>query len=136
MSLKVKRGLLIGSLLVLTIVCYLIMNRNYDPLSRYPYELDEDTRELILDNMNELEIKYIIDYSIQPGEFVDYIEDPKFNAYFISLYNEADEKLYLINTSQIVPIVNRIEELNLDFEKCMDKYSFMFYDSIMGDLSK
>lgn len=134
MNIKVKRGLLLTSVLVITIVCYLIMNRNYDPLSRYPYDIDNNTRETILNNLNELEIKYIIDYSIEPSDFMFYINEPNFNVYFVSEYNEADKRLYFLTASQVVKVVNKIQSKNLDFEECMSKYEYIFYDSIMEDL--
>lgn len=135
MSINIKRGLLIVSIIVLTVVCYLIMNRNYDPLSRYPYTLTDEQKETILDNMNELEIKYIIDYSISPGYFMDFVNNYYFNAYYSDLYYKAKNKLILCNNDEVVTIVNRIESKGLDFDTCMEEFQYMFYNSIMERLA-
>lgn len=135
MSIKAKRFTLLGGILVLTIVCYIVMNRNYDPLSRYPYE-DEVAREAILNNMDELEIKYIIDYSIAPYEFMDYVYLPNYNAYYTSMYNVAKKKLIFLDNQQVVNVVNRIEAKKLDLDSLLEEYQFMFYDAIMERLSQ
>ncbi|MBR0461356.1 MAG: hypothetical protein IJJ00_01410 [Erysipelotrichaceae bacterium] len=75
-----KHVLLIFVILVITGICYVFMNRNYDPLSRYSYYLSEDTRYQILNRLDEREVKYIVDYAIAPNEFTDYLEISSFNA--------------------------------------------------------
>ena len=52
---KMKRALLIGSLIVLFIVCYLEMNKHFDPLGRYKYA-DESNHDLILEYLNSDDI--------------------------------------------------------------------------------
>lgn len=136
MSLNVKRGLLLGGIIALSIICYVIMNRNYDPLSRYPYELTESQKQTILDNMDELEIKYIIDYSIAPGYFMDFVTNYNFNAFYSEEYYIASQKLILLDTNEIISVVNTIESKGLDFNNCMEEYSYMFYSSIMERLNQ
>lgn len=135
MSIKTKRLLLLIFVCVLTIVCYIIQNRNYDPLARYPYE-DEEVRRAILDNMDELEIKYICDYSISPDYFMDFIEYYDFNAFYSEEYYKAKEKLILLDDAEIISVVNRIEYLHLDFDACINEYQYMFYGSIMERLKR
>lgn len=134
MSLKIKRGLLLGSIVVLTVVCYIILNRNYDPLSRYTYSLTSEERELILENMDELEIKYIIDYSISPAYFNDFVRFYNFNAFYTEEYYQAKLKLIRLDNEEIVNVVNRIETKHLDFDSCMSQYQYLPYSLIMESL--
>lgn len=134
MSLKLKRIILIVTIVILTGVCYLIMNRNYDPLSRYPYD-DTQARQAILEYMDDREIQYIVDYSISPSEFMDYIESPNFNVFYTAYYNEARQSLYYLTNYQIVDVVNKIMSKRLDFDECMKKYAYWQYYGILGDLN-
>ena len=109
------------------------MNRNYDPLARYQYD-DEEAKELILKYMDEREIKYIIDYSIAPDEFIPYIKFSKFNAYNISYYNKASNNLYYLDDEQVVEVVEKILEKNMDFDKAMKEYMYLSYDVILSKL--
>ena len=87
------------------------MNRNYDSLSRYPYGTSEE-RALIKKYLDEREIKYIIDYSIDPYLFMDYIYYPGFIAYHIEDYNLAADSLYYLNNYEIVDVVEKLYEKN------------------------
>ena len=129
-----KRILLIVSLIILTVISYAFMNRNYDPLARYPYD-DNKAKELILKYMDEREIKYIIDYSIAPDEFVPYIKSSKFRAYDISYYKKASNYLYNLDDEQIVEVVEKILDNNLDFDKILKEYMYLSYDEILSKLN-
>ena len=129
-----KRILLIVSLIILTVISYNFMNRNYDPLARYQYD-DEEAKELILKYMDEREIKYIIDYSIAPDEFIPYIKSSKFNAYNISYYKEASNCLYYLNNDQVVEVVEKILEKNMDFDKTIKEYMYLSYYEILLKLN-
>ena len=111
------------------------MNRNYDPLSRYPYT-DGIVRDKIIRHMDEREIKYIIDYSISPDEFMEFIDNYSFNAYNISYYNTAKRYLYNLNSSQVVTVVEKMLKKNLNFEETLNYYMYLSYDEIMEKLNK
>ena len=110
------------------------MNRNYDPLARYPYDNDY-AKNLILEYMDEREIKYIIDYSIAPDEFLPYIYASDFKAYNVAYYNKASEYLYFLNNNETVEVVEKILEKNLDFDLTIKEYMFLSYEEIMQKLS-
>lgn len=129
----VKRILLIVSIILITIGAYIFMNRNYDPLARYPYS-DVEAREKIVKYLNEREIKYIIDYSISPDEILPYIEAPRFNAYNVSLYVQASKSLYYCNNGQVVEVVEAILDKDLDFNSKIHEYMYKGYSEIMNDL--
>ena len=130
---RIKRILLVVAVIALTMGSYVFMNRNYDPLARYPYK-NKKARTAILNKLDEREIKYIIDYSIAPEEFMDYIDNPAFNAYNIALYNKARNYLYNLNSYQIVTIVEGIKDRGLDFDTCMNSYMYLTYDDMKLNL--
>ena len=111
------------------------MNRNYDPLSRYAYD-NEKIHNKIIKYMDEREIKYIIDYSIAPGDFMDYIENYNFNAYNISYYNKARTYLYALNPSQIVNVVEAMLKKDIDFDAALNEYMYLDYDNIIYRIYK
>lgn len=110
------------------------MNRNYDPLARYSYYLTDEERNTILTKLDEREIKYIVDYYIAPEEYMEFVGNNSFNAYHIALYNQAKNSLYLINSHQVVTIVELIKKKNLDFDECLNKYAYWVYEDILSDL--
>ena len=85
---KMKRGIFIGTLLVLFLCCYHIMNQHYDELSRYQYAND-DNRKLILEYMTTDDINYLIDRQYKPEEFLGYLNMPYFNIRNVDWYNTA-----------------------------------------------
>lgn len=131
-----KHVLLIFVILVITGICYVFMNRNYDPLSRYSYYLSEDTRYQILNRLDEREVKYIVDYAIAPNEFTDYLENSSFNAYHIAQYNTARKSLLMLKPTEIVNVVELIYKRDLDLDECIEKYQYLDYYTIMNDLVK
>ena len=111
------------------------MNRNYDSLSRYPYGTSEE-RALIKKYLDEREIKYIIDFSIDPYLFMDYIYYPGFIAYHIEDYNLAADSLYYLNNYEIVDVVEKLYEKNIDLDSVIKKYMYFHYEDILRDLNK
>ena len=76
-------------LIGITISCLGFMNLHFDRLSRYPYQNEAD-RELINQYLNDEEIEYIIEYSIAPAQFVQYLGCSGFNIYHIAEYNQLN----------------------------------------------
>ena len=130
---RIKRILLVLAVILLTVGSYIFMNRNYDPLARYPYK-NRKARTAILTKLDEREIKYIVDYSIAPEEFMEFIDNPSFNAYNISLYSKAKNYLYNLNSYQIVTIVEGIKDKGLDFDTCMNSYMYLTYEDMLLNL--
>ena len=77
------------------------MNVKFDRLSRYPYE-GEKMREIISEHLTDEEIEYIIQYSIAPVHFMDYIECPSFNIYHIDQYNHTKDIAFYLSNEEVV----------------------------------
>lgn len=131
----IKRLILIVSIILLTATCYIYMNRNYDSLSRYPYGTEKQ-RALIKQYLDEREIKYIIDYSIDPDLFMDYMIYPNFIAYHIEDYNKAAKYFSYLNKYEIVDVVEKMYAKNIDVDSVLQKYTYFHYDEILKDLNK
>lgn len=132
----VKRMILVISIILITVAGYIFMNRNYDPLSRYPYDITESERSAIIEYMDEREIKYIIDYSIAPEEFMPYIESSKFKAYDCALYKRASMYFYYLNNNQIVEVVEKIIDKDLDIETSFNEFMYLNYEEITQRLNR
>lgn len=125
-----KRIVLLVSIFLITISCYAFMNRNYDPLARYPYANNEN-RKQILKYMDEREIKYIIDYTISPDEFMKYISSYGFSAYHINDYNFAYKYLTNMTPDQIVVIVERLIKKNIDINEIMPILQYKLFEDAL-----
>ena len=130
-----KRAILVICVICLTIGSYLFMNRNYDSLSRYPYGTSEE-RALIKKYLDEREIKYIIDYSIDPVYFIRYCTYPGFLAYHIDYYNKAAQHFYFLNDYEIVDVVERLLDKHIDMEWAYNEYAYHHYDGLIKELTK
>lgn len=108
---KIKRLLLLVGIVLLFSVCFLYMNKHFDRLSRYPYE-NEESRAIIDQYLNDDEIEYIIEYSIAPYEFIEYIQSPVFNIYHIDIYNKFSDLLYYLGPNEIVDFSEEVIRLN------------------------
>ena len=91
MDKKIMKNRLIFTLVLIgiTISCLGFMNLHFDRLSRYPYQNEAD-RALINQYLNDEEIEYIIEYSIAPMQFVQYLGCSGFNIYHIAEYNQLN----------------------------------------------
>lgn len=94
MDKSVARNRLVFTILLIgiTIGCIGFMNLHFDRLSRYPYQ-DEADRALIDQYLDDEEIEYIIEYSIAPAQFVQYLGCSGFNIYHIAEYNQLNSYL-------------------------------------------
>lgn len=104
-----KRFLFISAVVAIAAVCLAVMNFNYDRLSRYPYE-DESARALIDQYFSNDEIEYIIEYSISPSEFIDYITYPNFSVYHAAEYNQVKHSVWYLDAEGIVSVVELARE--------------------------
>lgn len=128
---KTKRILLILSIILITTACYIFMNRNYDPLARYNYNLSDEQRALILNNLDQREIVYIVDYAIEPTTYLKYINYNNFNAYHISEYNEMDNYCVNLNDNQVVNVVELLFKRGLNPNDFLNEFCDLDYDSIL-----
>lgn len=121
-----KRLLLVVSILVVFGLCYARMNKNFDVLSRYPYQ-NEESRALIREYLDTEEIEYIIEYDIAPVYFKEYIKYDGFNIYHIEQYNALKAMGFHISDEDIVDCVETYIQ-NGVYEKAIALLNF--YDPI------
>lgn len=103
-KLLIQRLIFIICLLILAIGCLVIMNLNYDRLSRYPYNeyMSEQDKETIKNHLNDEQIEYIIEYSIAPNTFLKYINCSGFSIYHNSEYMQLADYLGYGSACEIV----------------------------------
>lgn len=122
---KTKRAIFIGSLIVLFIICYSVMNEHFDPLARYKYA-DDSNRDLIIDYLSEDDINYLIDRQLTPEEFMPYFGIEGFTIRYVNWYNLAkntqNESLDVIVKFVNTYLGNKLHQD--DLEKLLSNYSY------------
>ena len=126
---QIKRLIFISMVMLISITCIGIMNLNNDRLSRYPYT-DQKDRALIEKHLSNEEIEYIIEYVIQPSDFIDYIESEQFNIYHASSYKEVHENFDFYTSDDIVKIVEKTFDI-LSTQQLMEYLIHYDIDSLM-----
>lgn len=111
---KFKRGIFIGTLMVLFLGCFHIMNQHYDELARYQY-VNDDNRKLILEYMSTEDINYLIDRQYKPEDFMGYLGFEGFNIRFVDWYNTLKEKNDL-SIDEIIKLTNEMRQ-SMDFSQ-------------------
>lgn len=106
---KLKRLLFIGALIALFISCLYMMNQQYDELARYPHELNEEERSLVLERLSVDDINYLVAQKIEPDQFLPYITCDGFELnntlwYDVAFQTQEEDKTY------IVSFINRYKE--------------------------
>lgn len=125
---KYKKIFLFVAVIAIFGVCLSIMNKRFDRLSRYPYE-NPQARELINKYMSDEEIEFIIEYSIDPSYFIDYIDCCGFNVYHVDAYDEAKGYCWYLSNGNIVDLVEKIyakSDANMinDTLRLLSKYNY------------
>lgn len=112
-NVHIYRIVLIVICLVVSVIAFIHMNHSYDPLARYPYQVSEEQRKLILDHLNESDIDYLITQQIEPKEFIPFVDKEGFKIKNSYLYTEA------MDYQQAEPefIVNFINRYRSHFNK-------------------
>ena len=123
---KTKRFLFVSSVLIVAIVCIGIMNIHYDRLSRYPYQ-DEEARALIDKYFSNQDIEYLIEYSIAPSTFIDYVTYKDFSVYHAEEYNRVRQSIWYLSDAEIVEIVELAREV-MSMDELVKK--LLEYDSM------
>lgn len=133
MSLYIKRILFIFILIGVFFLCLWKMNQEYDELARYPHELSEEQRALVLQYLDSTQINDLVTQKIEPEQFLPYIEIEGFDLantlwYDTAYQTQKEDKSY------IVSFINKYRD-NMSFEqlsKLLQNYSYneltRFYD--------
>ncbi len=108
---KEKRILFILCVLLIALICFVHMNRSYDPLSRYPYTLTPAQHDTIVKKLDDEAVEYIIEYAIQPEYFMDYINCNRFTIYRIMEYNNIHANVPSLTNQQVVDYYHTMERL-------------------------
>ena len=109
MKVNTKRFMFVGIVILIAVSCLAVMNYNYDRLSRYPYQ-DEKAREIINEYFSDRDIAYLIEYSIAPSEFIEYVPYPGFSVYHSEDYNRLKEAIWYLDAQSIVEFVELTRE--------------------------
>ena len=126
---KTKRFLFVSSVVLLAALCIGIMNLQYDRLSRYPYQ-DPQARALIDEYLTNDEISYIIEYSIAPSEFIDYLNASGFSIYHIEYYKQVRNSIWYLNNENIVYVVELARE-KMTMDQLIDYLLNYDFDSVV-----
>lgn len=99
---KIKRAMFIAILLMLFGGCFYAMNQHYDELARYPYELTEEQREIVLAHLDTEQINYLVTQKIEPDQFLPFIETDGFELentlwYTKAMQTREEEATYIVN---------------------------------------
>lgn len=105
---KLKRLLFVGSLISLFVICYYIMNKDYNELARYPYATEEN-RDIILKYLDTSDINYLTAQQIEPKDFIDFIEEEGFDVHNTLWYSKAKKEQDASN-GDIVRFINTYRE--------------------------
>lgn len=84
-----KRSIFVILLIALFSGCYYIMNQHYDELARYPYELTQSQRDVVLSYFSTEEINYLVSQKIEPDQFLPFIEIEDFELENTLWYDTA-----------------------------------------------
>ena len=128
MNQKKGRALLVGVLMILTVAAIAYMNTKYDRLSRYPYQ-DDEIRAIIDEKFTNEEIEYIIEYSISPHMFRDFILCDRFNIFHAAEYYQLRQDHWNNDSQQIVDMVEDTHE-KMDVETLSAYLNHYSYDEI------
>lgn len=126
---KEKKQLIVG-ILILFALCYVVMNRNYDPLARYNYD-NKIVRETLRKNLNNREILYVVDYQIAPESFMNYIDADNFNIYHIDSYEMVRNNFIYLNDWQVVEIAEELLKHTEDFSDFIKEYQWLMYQELV-----
>lgn len=124
---KVKRSLFVIALIALFAVCYVVMNKHYDELARYPHELTQAERSLVLEHLNTEEINMLISRKIEPDQFLPYIETEGFELEHTLWYDRTFRSQKEGQTKEfIIRFINKYKAYLQygEVESLLNNYSF------------
>lgn len=123
LKIQFYRKLMIILVFVFSLLVLLFLNKQYDSLARYPYQLDPKTKQLIKKHLSESEIEYIIEYAIEPSSFIDFMTDRNFSIYHLSRYQKLAENYFYEAKKDIVKMSESLKMLN---DQQLYKYSLAY----------
>ena len=99
---KTKRIIFVLFLIGLFGCCYYVMNQHYDELARYPYELSDDEREVVLAHLDAEGINYLVTQKIEPDQFLPFLEIEDFDLnntlwYTRAMATREEDAAYIVN---------------------------------------
>ena len=130
---KGKRRLIYGVLL-LFVLCYVVMNRNYDPLARYNYD-NEIARQALRNNLTNRELQYVVDYQIAPESYMNYIDSANFNIYHLDSYERVRNNFIYLNEWQVVDVAEELLKYTDDFSAFIKDHQWLMYQELMEVIS-
>lgn len=105
---KLRRMLFVGTLMVLFLSCYHIMNQHYDELARYQY-VNDDNRKVLLQNLSANDINYLIERQIKPEDFMEYLGKDHFNIRNVDWYKTIRQNEN-VDTQAMLSLVSKMKE--------------------------
>ncbi|MEF9962168.1 MAG: M15 family metallopeptidase [Erysipelotrichaceae bacterium] len=105
---KFKRILFVLSILLISTICFYLMNQRYDQLARYPY-VNKENHDIILEHLNTDDINYLCSQQIKPEQFLPYVNQPEFTIRN-ALYYDAAKKARNIGDHELVAFINEYKD--------------------------
>ena len=109
-SMDKKRLGIVVIVVVCFFSCFIYLNKKYDRFYRIS-GIDNETRQLILNYLDEDEQDYLVEYSIATNRFLKYIDYEEFDLKLISYYEfmEETDKTFL-STQHLLRYTNAVVE--------------------------
>ncbi len=130
LGLNTKRILLVVMVMLLFGVCFYRMNKHFDRLTRYPYN-DPTARRLIDKYLSDDDIEYIIEYSIAPENFLDYITVKNFSIYHVPFYQELKSFRWYLSESEVVDTVEQLYQYTDDIEGAIQQLRYHTLEEVI-----
>lgn len=112
---KIRRIFFVCGIMMIAFLCMMKMNISYNRLSRYQYTqyMSEEEQQLVTDRLTDKEIEYLIEWSISPKEYINFIQEENFSIYHLTEYNYLAYNHSYLSASQIVSL----------YETCRENYT-------------
>lgn len=125
-----NKNKLVAAMILIFVVCFALMNRNYDKLARYPYD-DAKAKELLASKLNSREISYVVDYEIEPAAFMPYINSPYFNIYNLDTYNKVKMRTIYLSDLDVVRVTEEFLKYTDDFYDFLSNHAWYYCDEML-----
>ncbi|OCN04651.1 hypothetical protein A4S06_10880 [Erysipelotrichaceae bacterium MTC7] len=125
-EMKLKRGLLVVVLCGLFLVCFSLLDDQYDPFARYKSYFTKENEAIIRETITDTnDIDYIVQQKIKPEQYMEFIQIPGFTVKNILCY-EAAMREQPSDPTSIVNFVNtyRKDYSVAEFERLVTNYKY------------
>lgn len=92
--------------LICFVVCFIVLNRKYDPFYRIN-GIDNETRQLIINNLTEEEQDYLIERSFPVKRFMRFLTDDDFRLVELEQYEKV-EKQFALSPHKTIDYANSL----------------------------